>query len=114
MKNFVQEGDVLSYVVPSATTIVPGEGVRVGLLFGVAQNGGTTGQVVTLAREGVYALPKASGALNQGVAVYWDVTNKRVTTTASGNLPIGIVWAAASSGATEVQVLLGGVPTVAA
>lgn len=113
MKNFVQRGEVLSYVVPSATTIAPGAGVKVGLIFGVAQNGGTTGQTVTLALEGVFSLPKATGVVNQGAALYWNDTTKVLTTTAAGNLPVGVAWAGATSGAATALVRLGGVPEIA-
>jgi predicted RecA/RadA family phage recombinase len=115
MKNYVQEGKNLPYLVPSATTIASGQGVKVGLLFGVAIIGGTTGHTISLATEGVYDLPKAGSlAINIGDAVYWDDTNKRVNKTASGNLPVGIAVESVGSAATTVNVKLGGVPTIAA
>lgn len=114
MKNYVQEGHVLPYVVPASTTITAGQGVKVGLFFGVAVNGGTTGATLSLSLDGVFTLPKATGAISQGAAVYWDDTNKRCTTTASGNLPIGLAWAAAGSSDASVVVRLSRVATIAA
>ena len=102
MKNFVQNGEVLTYMVPSSTTIASGDAVLVGDMLGVAQTGGTTGDKITLALEGVFTLPKtANQAYAQGVTLYWDNSAKKITSTASGNKQVGWAWdAAANSDAT--------------
>jgi hypothetical protein len=41
--------------------------------------------------------------------VYWDNTNKRCTSTASGNTLIGVATVVKASGATTVTTLLDGV-----
>ena len=43
-----------------------------------------------------------------GALLYWDNTNKRLTTTASGNTLAGFAVAAAGSGVTTVQIRLNG------
>ncbi len=43
-----------------------------------------------------------------GARVFWDNTNRRVTTTATGNVAIGHAVAAAASADTTVRVRLSG------
>lgn len=104
MKNFVQEGKTMT--ITAGATIASGAGVLVGSVFGVAVSSAVSGDKLPLALEGVYNLPKATGAISQGAKVYWDDTNKNVTTTASGNTLIGYAWDAQLSGDTTVNVLL--------
>ena len=42
----------------------------------------------------------------QGAKLYWDNTNKVLTTTASGNTIVGVAAAAAASGDATVAILL--------
>ena len=106
MKNSVQDGKIINYTVPSATTIAPGSVVIIGGLVGVAQTGGTTGDVITVCLTGVFTLPKATGAIAQGAVVYWSTANSNVTTTASDNTVIGNAFEAALSAAPTVDVRL--------
>lgn len=109
-QNYIQEGHVLDYTVPSGVTINTGDGVLVGTIFGVALGSGTAGQQVRLQTEGMFLLPKKSGngsALTLGGAVYWDNTDKRVTGVTSGNTLVGKAWQAAADNVnTPVRVLL--------
>jgi predicted RecA/RadA family phage recombinase len=57
----------------------------------------------------VVELPKASGAIDQGAAVYWDDSAKVVTTTATDNTRIGAATEDAASAAATVRVRLNGV-----
>lgn len=102
--NFVKEGDTLAVTAPYA--VASGAGALVGSLFGVAVNSAENAAEVVLALEGVFTLAKASGAWTVGAKLYWDDTNKNVTTTASGNTLIGRAAAAAASGDTTGNVLL--------
>lgn len=107
MRTFVKEGDVVGMTAPRA--VVPGDGMLVGLLFGVATGAAASGQVVEAVLEGVVDLPKATGAaINEGVRVFWDNTAFNVTATATGNLCIGNAVGAAvyASGATRILVKL--------
>lgn len=100
MINFVQKGRTVTLLAPY--DVEPGDGLLVGSLFGVASNRAASGAEVEADIEGVFDLKKkASQAWTQGVKVYWDDTNKEVTSTASGNTLIGVAIVAVGSGAGE-------------
>jgi predicted RecA/RadA family phage recombinase len=106
--NKVGDTDVVTVAAPA--NVVSGQGVLVGLLFGVAIHAAASGANLAMMTEGVFRLPKATGvAINEGVRVFWDNTNGNVTTTAASNNCIG--WAIGpgnyASGATEILVRLG-------
>ena len=108
-QNFIQPGDVIDYTVPAATTITSGQGVLMGDLFGVALVAGVTGDVIPVAVDGVYSLPKlAAQAQAIGVKVYFDPTPGTITTTAGALKHSGYVArAAAANDATVYVKLLG-------
>ena len=106
MKNFVQDGDVVTLTAPYA--VASGGGALVGSLFGVATNTVANAAQGEFAIDGVFDLAKAAGAVTQGAKMYWDNTNKVVTTTASGNTLIGAAIAAAASGDATARVRLNG------
>jgi predicted RecA/RadA family phage recombinase len=115
MKTFVQQGDTVAVTAPA--TVVSGQGVLVGLLFGVAVRDAASGALVDVVTEGVVTLPKVTGtAINEGVRVFWDNSAGNVTTTTTGNNCIG--WAIGpgnyASGATTIKVKLGGPNATAA
>ena len=61
------------------------------------------------------ALAVAVGALSTqamaaGTRVFWDNTNRRLTTTATGNFQVGVVTVAALAADTTVRVMLARVP----
>lgn len=108
MKNLIEEGKTIDYTL-TEETVASGEIVVVGDMAGVAVTGGKTGDTIALAVEGVYELPKGSGALAQGKKAYVNVaedTGKTIVGTASGNTFIGYVWAAAAAGDATVAVKL--------
>lgn len=107
MKNFVQDGNVLTFIAP-AGGVVSGDGVVNGALFGIAAYTALAGQEVEANLVGVFALPKAAGALTLGQKVYWDSAAKAVTGTATGNRWIGAVARAAAAGDATVRVRLDG------
>lgn len=109
MKNFVQCGDVITVTAPYALT--SGDGCLVGAaLFGVAT--GTYANAATnaeLKTEGVFdltALSTDTGAA--GTKVYWDNTNKRITTTSTSNTLVGCLTAAKANGDTTARVYVDG------
>src|SRR3974377_478032 len=104
MKNFVQEGDVLT--VTAAAIIAGGGGVIVGALAGIACTDAAIGDNVEVNMEGVYVLPKAAGAITQGAKLYWDATNKVVTTTVGSHAQICHAAYAADAAGPTVQVRL--------
>jgi len=112
MKNFVQRADNLPLAVPY-TTITAGQGMLVGALFGVAVTDGVQNQVISAEIEGVFDLTKEPTlVIGAGVRVFWDNTNRRVTTTATSNFCIGVATQAAAGADATVRVALG--PRVAA
>jgi len=103
-QNHIAEGEV--WDVPISATVASGSGIKVGSVIGVALGSGVNGDTIRVAVSGVWELPKASGAITQGAPLYWDDTNKRLTTTATDNTLAGYAYAAAVSGATVVRCKL--------
>jgi predicted RecA/RadA family phage recombinase len=107
MKNFVQHGYVISLTAPYAVT--SGDGMLVGSLFGVATTTAANGGSVEALVRGVIkitALSTDTGTV--GTKVYWDNTNKRITTTAGSHTLVGCLTVAKTSGQTTATVLLNG------
>jgi len=110
MKNFVQAGDTIT--VPAPYDRSSGQGAKVGQIFGVCTGDALSGADVAFKTSGVFDLTKAgSQAWTVGALVYWDDTNKRCTTVATGNLLIGAAVAAVdnAAGSTTGRVRLNGV-----
>lgn len=107
MRNYVQEGRYITVAAPYALT--SGQGALVGVLFGVAAMDAALNASVELSTEGVYTLAKETGqAWTLGQAIFWDNTNRRATTTSSGNTRIGAATAAVLAAATTGPVRLNG------
>jgi predicted RecA/RadA family phage recombinase len=105
MKNYIQEGAIVTVVAPAE--VASGAGLLFGQLFGVALRAAANGAEVDVQVKGVVTLPKAAGSIAVGVLLYWDNTNKRATTTASGNRPIGFhVGKAANAGDADAPILV--------
>lgn len=101
MKNFLQEGAAITVAAPYA--VVSGDGVKLGMLFGVAAHDAGSGAVLEIVTAGVFRLPKLStDVVTAGAPLYWDDTNRRLTITNTSNLFVGHATAAAGSGATTV------------
>jgi predicted RecA/RadA family phage recombinase len=88
MADYVQKGDVLDYTPGSA--VAAGEVVVIGTLVGVAPRPIAANAFGSLAVEGVFALPCATGATGaQGSAINWYATSgvaHASTGIAAGNL----------------------------
>ena len=111
MKNYVQPGDVMTFTAP-AGGVESGRGYKIGQLFVVAAHSADAGAKFEGQVTGVFDLPKvASQAWTEGALVYWDDTKGECTTTATGNLLIGVAAAAVSSDAGSVigRVRLNGI-----
>lgn len=110
-KNYVQAGEVMTVTAPA--DVSSGEGVKVGVLFGVAMADAVSGDPVAITTRGVFTLPKTSAqAWTEGAAIYWNNGSGVCTTaTTSGNLFIGVAAAAAANpSATGVVRLNGAAP----
>ena len=105
MKNFVQQGENLTLTAPR--TLTSGAGFLVGSIFAVASNAAANGAPVVGVTEGVFDLPKATGAITAGAKVYWDNTAFNVSTTATNNTLIGVATQAAASNDATARVKLG-------
>lgn len=104
-KNFIAPGHAITMAAPYALT--SGQGALVGALFGVAQHDAGNGSPVVLGIDGVYDLPKeAPLVIAAGARLFWDNTNRRLTTTNTGNFAVAIATVAALSADTTVRVLL--------
>lgn len=105
MKNYIQPGDAVDIVAPANVT--SGQGLLVGDMFGVCGASALSGEDVALHRCGVYELPKLEAqAWTVGQKVYWDDTNARLTSVASGNKLVGCAVLAAANPSTTGRVVL--------
>lgn len=108
MKNFVQEGEVITVIAPYA--VVSGDGALVDSIFGVATTSAAKGASLELKREGVFNLPALNtDVIGLGAKLYWDAANKRLTVTANGNLLVGAAAGVKIAGAATIAALLDGV-----
>jgi predicted RecA/RadA family phage recombinase len=104
-KTFIQDGTRMT--VTLGATLATGAGLLVGATFGVVLSGGVSGDIVELGIEGVWEINKLStDVVAQGVLLYWDDTNKRLTVTASGNTLVAKAWEAAGNGVLTVKAKL--------
>lgn len=102
--NYVQEGDVLM-VAAGGTPIASGAVILFGKRIGIAIANIGANESGAMAVEGVFSIAKLStDVVAQGALLYWDATNLRLTTTASGNTLAGYAAAAAGNGATVVNI----------
>ncbi|SDG17194.1 DUF2190 family protein [Rhodobacter capsulatus] len=114
MKNFIQHGHYLTVPAPAGGAVT-GEGLLSGNIFGVVAYSAGPGEVLELAVNGVYALPKATTAvLTVGAQVAWDNTAKNINVPGTGRYPVGVATEDAGNGSTSVNVRLDGVGTTAA
>jgi predicted RecA/RadA family phage recombinase len=107
MKNYIAPSENITVSAPY--DVQAGGGALVGSVFGVAQFDAEIGADVVLVRRGSFDLAKTSAqAWTVGAKLYWDDTNKVVTTTASGNILIGAAVALAANPSPIGSVLLDG------
>jgi predicted RecA/RadA family phage recombinase len=106
MRNYVQDGDVLTLTAPY--DVASGAGFLVGSLFAVAGAAALSGASVQGRTRGVIDLVKNTGeAWTAGAKIYWDNTNKRCTTTSTSNTLIGVATQAQASADAIGRVKLG-------
>lgn len=107
MKNFVQDGEIVTVTAPYAVT--PGQGVLVGTIFGVAMNTAANGAEVEISRTGVFDITTLStDTFTAGALIYWDNGNRRLTSTSAGNRLVGAALLAKGSGPATTTVVLDG------
>jgi len=104
-KNIISDGQVLPFTAP-AGGVASGSAYLIGAVVVVAMQDAAAGASFPGMIDCAVALPKASAlAISEGAAVYWDNTNKNVTTTASGNTKCGFTFGGGALAAdTTVKV----------
>lgn len=103
----IQDGRIIAIAAPYDRA--SGEFAFLTAIGGVCQTTVLSGATVQIERYGVHTLAKATGETwAVGAQLYWDNTNKRFTTTASGNTAWGRAAAVQASGDTAGAVLLSG------
>ena len=100
---FVQPGEVIDYT--AGANIASGQVVLMGARIGVALKAIANGETGPVQVTGVFNIAKLStDNMAQGALLYWDNTNSRLTTTASGNTLAGFAAAAAGASTTSVNI----------
>lgn len=120
LSNFKGSGEQLTVTLGSGETgYAVGDpyligGTLLGVITSLTRDGQTVMNNVASAEDdvaivvikGVFSVPKATGAVDQGDRLYWDVSEDEVTTTSSGNIFAGFAHAAAAENAATVDILL--------
>ena len=105
MRNYKQEGDIVTLIAPYAVS--PGDGVLVGTLFGVALTSAALGANVETLREGVLSIAKPSTEVwATGDLVYWNNTTRLATKVGAGAVQIGAATEPAANPSSTGAVLL--------
>lgn len=99
-----QRGEAIDYTATDA--LANGDVVDLATRIGVAGDDIPAGETGTVHIVGVFEIPKATGAVTVGQALYWDKAAKKITTddTESANTPAG--WAVAAAGSSDATVLV--------
>ena len=108
MKNYVQDGKYLDFT--AAADVDSGELVQVGSLHGVAVTDVANGANGALAMEGVFTLPKLTGAAGDactaGGPVYFSSGSVSGSDSSGTRKLVGYALVAAAQAVTTVQVRL--------
>ena len=99
-----QKGEVLDY--KASTSVKNGDVVSLGTRIGVAGEDIPQGETGHLHVVGVFEMPKATGAVTMGAALYYNATDGNITTTSTSNVPVGYAAAPADSADETVLVKL--------
>lgn len=99
-----QRGEAIDYTATDA--LANGDVVDLATRIGVAGDDIPAGETGTVHIVGVFEIPKATGTVTVGQALYWDKAAKKITTddTESANTPAG--WAVAAAGSSDATVLV--------
>lgn len=117
--NYKQAGGVIQHT--AAADITAGSVIKIGAILGVALDDIANGAAGSVATQGVFSVPKVSGAvINQGESLTWDISantgagafDDNAATPAAGDVTgaAAFAWAAAGDGATTLEVMFTGVP----
>lgn len=103
--NYEQAGDTVQLTAPA--NVITGAGLKVGSIFGVVAASAANGTKVRVHRRGVFELPKLStDVVTEGLKMYWDDGNSRLTITASTHMMVGHAVEAAGNPSSTVSIVL--------
>lgn len=100
---YIQRGESIDYIPQTDTEA--GAVVFLGKLAGITKLDIPAGELGAVATVGVFNVVKASGAIAQGAAIYWDADAGKATTTPNAKY-LGVAIEAAASDAEAVKVLI--------
>lgn len=103
-----QKGEVLDYVNNTGSDLETNAIVSLTNRIGVVGNKIPAGKIGALHVEGVFIMPKATGAIELGANVYYNVADDNITTNKTGNVLAGYAVAPAAADDTTVKVKLQG------
>jgi predicted RecA/RadA family phage recombinase len=101
----VSDGLTIDYV--PTTDLAAGDVLQIGEIIAITPRPAKANVPAALDVTGLYEIDKDNSNVTAGAILYWDNTNKKATTTATGNKRLGLAAAAAATSATKVLVLLG-------
>lgn len=105
--SYQQPGSTIDFINSTSNTIKAGQVVSLTTRIGVAGTEIAASAVGSLHVKGVFSMPKATGTIAIGDAVYYNASTDKITTTASSAIPAGWAIAAAKSEDATVQVCIG-------
>lgn len=106
--NLIQAGDVMPWTNGTGADVASGDFIAFAASGGIALVDIADGDTGSVALSGVAELAKkATEAFTQGAVLYWDATNKQLTTTATDNTVAGTAFRAAAAADTVGEVRLG-------
>lgn len=111
MNNYIQPGNYLPVANNSGGPRASGDGILVGAKVAIYTTSVAASAVAEAAFTGVFRVPKLTGASTggaQGVAAYWNNTERKFTAVASGNTLAGYFAETVGNDAAECLVKLTG------
>lgn len=106
MQKYIQKGEALDWLNTTGSTVASGAAVLIGKRVGFTQGVIVNNAMGVVRVEGVYQCDKTAAlAIAAGDPVYYNISTKKITKTAT-DLPIGFATAAAAGSAAYVNVKL--------
>lgn len=106
MKNSVQDGKVIDFTEGGSADVKSGDVVVIGGMCGVAAVDIPKSGTGSVYIEGVFEIAKAAEDVAQGDHLYFDDSAKKLTKTATDNVPFGFAVKAAGALAETVNAKL--------
>jgi len=106
LKNFQQDGTRKKWTNGTGADVTSGTMVKVGNRVGVCAVDIANGASGTVVLVGVFSgiTKLTADVVTEGVDLYWDDTNKRLTLTSTSNTLAGFAWAAADGSTAIVTI----------